>query len=170
MAGACYIKDIKKDSRLAILIIMKSCKHDEIQNKFWMKYFSCEKYEIKFAFNIYEVNISYASAYFITKWFHSPQANFIEKRQVYHSFARSAILFAAGNTVCAKHNTVCDLSQLRFVSVLQTTMFSLRSKWCLQLKLQNDVVSCGQFRCHWKITKKLFSTHFLFFAYIHKTV
>ena len=26
--------------------------HGEIQNKFWMKYFSLEKYEIKFAFEI----------------------------------------------------------------------------------------------------------------------
>ena len=40
-------------------------------------------------------------------------------------FARSATSFAEGNTVYAKHNTVCDLSQLHFVSVSRTTMFSL---------------------------------------------
>lgn len=42
--------------------------------------------------------------------------NFIRKKMVIYSFARSATSFAEGNTVYAKHNTVCDLYQPRFVS------------------------------------------------------
>ena len=42
-----------------------------------------KKYEIKFAINICEANISYALAYFIAKRFHSPKANFIEKATLF---------------------------------------------------------------------------------------
>ena len=67
----------KRQPKGYLRIIMKSfaIAHDEIQNKFWMKYFSCEKCEIKFA-------LTFAKQIFHTLQRISSQSDFTRRRRI----------------------------------------------------------------------------------------